>query len=58
MVVLVMLFAVAASATKGQSESELAGFSPSEVMRIASAKRLCWPVLPGLPFTVTALFFY
>ena len=45
LVVLVVLFAVAASATKGQSESELAGFSPSEVMRIASAKLLCWPGL-------------
>ncbi len=32
-----MLFAIVAAATKDQSESELAGFSPSAVMRICSA---------------------
>ena len=36
-VVLAMLFAIVATATKDRAESELAGFSPSAVMRICSA---------------------
>ena len=36
-VVLAMLFAIIATATKDKAESELAGFSPSAVMRICSA---------------------
>ena len=36
-VAVVMLFAIIASATKDRAESELAGFSPSAVMRICSA---------------------